>query len=84
MHKNRNLYSCYLQSKQNNDDKVAVYVGDKSYSYVDLVNSSARYANTLTGLGIKPGVGSVSISISQSTTCFYTWLACARGWSTSR
>ena len=77
MHKNRNLFSYYLQSKQNNDDKVAVYVGDRGYSYVDLVNSSARYANTLTGLGIKPGDW-VCVYIDKSIDNVFLYLACLR------
>ena len=77
MHKNRNLFSCYLQGKENNCDKVAVYAGDGIYSYADLANGSARYANTLTALGVRPG-DRVCAYIDKSIDNIFLYLACLR------
>ena len=77
MHNNRNLFSCCLQSKQNNDDKVAVYAGDNTYSYADLANGSACYANTLMDLGVRPG-DRVCVYIDKSIDNVFLYLACLR------
>ncbi len=55
MHQNRNLFSCYLQGKEERHDKVAVYAGNRDYSYAELADQSARYANALVDLGVTPG-----------------------------
>ena len=77
MHKNRNLFSCYLQGRENNHDKVAVYAGDRIYSYADLANGSARYANTLTALGVRQG-DRVCAYIDKSVDNVFLYLACLR------
>ena len=77
MHKNRNLFSCYLQGKENNHDKVAVYAGDRIYSYADLAKGSARYANTLTALGVGQG-DRVCAYIDKSIDNIFLYLACLR------
>ena len=77
MHKNRNLFSCYLQGKENDHDKVAVYAGDRIYSYADLANGSARYANTLTALGVRPG-DRVCVYVDKSIGNIFLYLACLR------
>ena len=77
MHKNRNLFSCYLQGKEDNHDKAAVYAGDGIYSYADLANGSARYANALTALGAGPG-DRVCAYIDKSVDNIFLYLACLR------
>ena len=77
MHKNRNLFSCCLQGRENNHDKVAVYAGDRIYSYADLANGSACYANTLTALGVRPG-DRVCAYIDKSIDNVFLYLACLR------
>ena len=77
MHENRNLFSCYLQGKENNHDKVAVYAGDRNYSYADLVNHSARYANSLADLDLRPG-DRVCACIDKSIDNIFLYLACLR------
>ena len=57
--------------------KVAVYAGDKTYSYADLVNGSACYANTLTALGVRQG-DRVCAYIDKSIDNIFLYLACLR------
>ena len=77
MHVNRNLYSCYLQDREHNHGKVAVHAGGRDYSYADLAEASARYANALTDLGAGPG-DRVSAYIDKSIGNLFLYLACLR------
>ena len=73
----RNLFSCYLQGKENNHDQVAVCAGNRMYSYAELANAAARYANTLMGLGVRPG-DRVCAYIDKSIENIFLYLACIR------
>ncbi|MCY4361915.1 MAG: AMP-binding protein [Gammaproteobacteria bacterium] len=77
MHKNRNLYSCYLQGKEDNHGKVAIHCGDRHYSYADLADGSARYANALADMGVSPG-DRVCACIDKSIGNIFLYLACLR------
>ena len=77
MHKNRNLYSCYLQGKEDNHGKVAIHCGDRHYSYADLADGSARYANALADIGVSPG-DRVCACIDKSIGNIFLYLACLR------
>lgn len=77
MYKNRNLFSCYLQGRENKHDRVAVYAGDRLYSYADVANGSARYANTLTALGVGQG-DRLCAYIDKSIDNIFLYLACLR------
>lgn len=77
MRRNRNLFSCYLEGKENNHDKVAVYTWYRNYNYADLVDYSARYANTLVKLGVRPG-DRVCAYIDKSIDNVFLYLGCLR------
>lgn len=77
MHKNRNLFSCYLQGKADNHGKVAVHAADGEYSYAGLVQNSARYANALMDLGVRPG-DRLCAYIDKSIGNIFLYLACLR------
>lgn len=77
MHKNRNLFSCYLQGKEDRRDKVAVYAADRDYSYADLAENSARYAGALLDLGVSPG-DRLCAYIDKSIGNIFLYLACLR------
>ena len=77
MHKNRNLFSCYLQGKEGNHGKIAVYAAHRDYSYADLAESSARYANALMDLGVRPG-DRLCAYIDKSVGNILLYLACLR------
>ena len=77
MHNNHNLFSCYLQGKEDSHDSVAVYAGGGDYSYADLTNHSARYANALMDLGVTPG-DRLCAYIEKSIDNVFLYLACLR------
>lgn len=77
MHENRNLFSCYLEGRENSHDRDAVYAEDRIYSYADLANHSACYANALTDLGVRPG-DRVCAYIDKSIVNIFLYLACLR------
>ena len=77
MHLNRNLFSCYLQDREHNHDKIAVHAGGRNYSYADLADGSARYANTLLDLGVNPD-DRVCAYIDKSIGNIFLYLACLR------
>lgn len=77
MQQNRNLFSCYLQGKEGNHGKVAVHAADRDYSYADLAENSARYANALMGLGVRPG-DRLCAYIDKSIGNIFLYLACLR------
>lgn len=77
MHKNRNLFSCYLHGKEDRHDKVAVCTADRDYSYADLAENSARYAGALLDLGVSPG-DRLCAYIDKSMDNIFLYLACLR------
>lgn len=77
MHVNRNLYSCYLQGKESDHGKVAVCTAHRDYSYADLADGSARYANALLDTGVGPG-DRVCAYIDKAIGNIFLYLACLR------
>ena len=77
MQQNRNLFSCYLQGKESKRGKIAVYGADRDYTYADLAEGSARYANALTGLGVHPG-DRLCAYVDKSIGNIFLYLACLR------
>ena len=77
MLRSRNLFSRCLRGDENNGGKIAVHAGDRSYSYADLAENSARYANALTGLGVGPGERAC-VYVDKSIENVFLYLACLR------
>ena len=77
MLRSRNLFSRCLRGDDNNGGKIAVHAGDRSYSYADLAENSARYANALAGLGVGPGERAC-VYVDKSIENVFLYLACLR------
>ena len=74
--RDRNLFSCYLEGRQDSAD-LALRARGRDYAYADLASHSARYANALTTLGVKPGER-VCVYADKSPENVFLHLACLR------
>lgn len=74
--RDRNLYSRYLEGREGNAD-LALRARGRDYAYADLASHSARYANALTTLGVKPGER-VCVYADKSPENVFLHLACLR------
>ena len=74
--RDRNLYSRYLEGRESSAD-LALRARGKDYAYADLARHSARYANALTTLGVKPGER-VCVYADKSPENVFLHLACLR------
>lgn len=74
---NENLYSL-IQSRIADPDKVVIDAGDAGlYSYRELDSRSARFAQVLRNLGVKPG-DRVAAQVEKSPEAILLYLACLR------
>ena len=74
--RDRNLYSRYLEGREGSAD-LALRARGRDYAYADLASHSARYANALTTLGVKPGER-VCVYADKSPENVFLHLACLR------
>ena len=74
--RDRNLFSCYLEGREDSAD-LALRARGRDYAYADLASHSARYANALTTLGVKPGER-VCVYADKSPENVFLHLACLR------
>lgn len=74
--RDRNLYSRYLEGREGSAD-LALRARGRDYAYADLASHSARYANALTSLGVKPGER-VCVYADKSPENVFLHLACLR------
>ena len=74
--RDRNLFSRYLEGREGSAD-LALRARGRDYAYADLASHSARYANALTTLGVKPGER-VCVYADKSPENVFLHLACLR------
>lgn len=74
--RDRNLFSRYLEGREDSAD-LALRARGRDYAYADLASHSARYANALTTLGVKPGER-VCVYADKSPENVFLHLACLR------
>jgi malonyl-CoA/methylmalonyl-CoA synthetase len=73
-----NSFYSELRSHWPDIEKVAIETSaGKQYQYKDLHSISARFANALTALGVKPG-DRVAVQVEKSPEALFLYLACLR------
>jgi malonyl-CoA/methylmalonyl-CoA synthetase len=73
---NANLYAC-LADRFVPERPFAVLPDGRRYTYADVAKVSARFANTLTGLGVQPG-DRVAVQVEKSIEAFMLYLGTLR------
>lgn len=75
---NGNLYALLSSRFSAAPEAIAIELEDgTTYRYADLDAESARYANLLTGLGLKPG-DRVCVQVEKSVQAVFLYLGCLR------
>jgi malonyl-CoA/methylmalonyl-CoA synthetase len=73
-----NLYSVLAGAFSRQPEAVCLEIpGGRSYTYADLEAESARYANLLLSLGLKPG-DRVAVQVEKSEQTVFLYLGCLR------
>ncbi len=76
--KNQNLYNLFEENFSASPDKVAFEVTDgTTYSFQDVIQKSAQFANLLVQSGAKPG-DRVAVQIGKTVEAVLLYLACLR------
>lgn len=75
---NNNLYSLFDQNFSTNETQIAFELPcGKQYSFLDLRESSGKFANYLTQNGAKPG-DRVAVQVHKTVEAVFLYLACLR------
>ena len=74
---NHNIYTHFHARFKQGGTFIQGTDGGARYTYADLHNRSAKYANLLTGLGLQPG-DRIIVQVDKSAECLILYFACLR------
>jgi malonyl-CoA/methylmalonyl-CoA synthetase len=73
---NENLYAILRERFPANAEQVAIETaGGQTYTYAELIDTTARYAGFIRGLGVQPG-DRVAVQVEKSPEALFLYLAC--------